>query len=226
MKSILSSILRSYLLILNYSVAGRLFLVWATCFAWTIAVARGEGNYQATRDGKALVWNSNAKSGDVATWSGARDRDGFAHGFGLLTWYTKAPGTEKPQLYARYWGRMVNGKLEGPVNVHSKRKTHHAIFIDGARVTGWTAGAAPTRATARWSLMVAKRRINAESEPESPAAGPTNQRSEASDQMSAGEDQRLKSAESIQDLYSERWPQIDIDDSLRLLAFPPRRLRR
>ena len=35
----------------------------------------------------------------------------------------------------------------------------------------------------------------------------------------------LESDESIQDLYSERWPKIDIDDSLRLLVFPPRALR-
>ena len=148
-----------------------------------VAVARGEGNYQSTRDGKTLVWNSHPQPGDVATWSGARDRDDYAHGFGLLVWYTKESGTDKPQLYARYWGRMVNGKLEGPVNVHSKRKTHYAIFIDGARVSGWAAGTAPSRATSRWSMMVAKRRMNAESEPasaeelrrgepESPAAGP------------------------------------------------------
>jgi fibronectin type 3 domain-containing protein len=38
-------------------------------------------------------------------------------------------------------------------------------------------------------------------------------------------DQRSESNESIQDLSSERWPKIDIDDSLRLLAFPPRSLR-
>jgi hypothetical protein len=38
-------------------------------------------------------------------------------------------------------------------------------------------------------------------------------------------DQRSESNESIQDLSSERWPKIGIDDSLRLLAFPPRSLR-
>jgi Fibronectin type III domain len=34
-----------------------------------------------------------------------------------------------------------------------------------------------------------------------------------------------ESNESIQDLSSERWPKIDIDYSLRLLALPPRSLR-
>ena len=151
--------------------------------------------------------------------------DDYAHGFGQLVWYTKEAGNDKPQLYARYWGRMVNGKLEGPVNVHSKRKTHYAIFIDGARVSGWAAGTAPSRATSRWSMMVAKRRMNAESEPESPAAGPLPGREEGGGRKVEGGDQVLESDQSIQNLYSERWPKIDVDDSLRLLVYPPRALR-
>jgi len=192
-----------------------------------LEVARGEGNYQSTRDGKTLVWNSHPTLGDVATWSGARNREGYAHGFGQLVWYTKEQGFDEPQLYARYWGRMVDGKLEGPVNVHSKKKTDYAIFIDGARVTGWRAGTAPSRATARWRMLAATRRTNIEpasanelqrSGPEPPAAGPASQNSEVTSQ-------RSEPRESIQDLYSERWPKIDIDESLRLLAFPPRSLR-
>ena len=208
--------------------AGRLLLFFGAFLALTGAVARGEGTYQSTRDGKTLVWNSHPAPGDAATWSGARDTYGYAHGFGLLIWYTREPGFDKPQLYARYWGRMVDGKLEGPVNVHSKRKTHHAIFIDGSRVTGWTAGTAPTSATTRWSTLVAKRtRTNMESappenlrqgEPESPAAGPGEEKAE-------GRRMKDETRESIQDLYDERWPKIDIDDSIRLLVFPPRNLR-
>ena len=38
-------------------------------------------------------------------------------------------------------------------------------------------------------------------------------------------DHRSERDESIQDLWNERWPKIDIDDSLRLLALPPRSLR-
>jgi hypothetical protein len=185
---------------------------------------RGEGNYQSTRDGKTLVWNNHPKPGDVATWSGARDPDDYARGFGQLTWYIKERGFIKPQFYARYWGRMVNGKFEGPVNVHSKRKTHYAIFIDGARVTHWAAGTAPSRATARWRAMVAQRHMNIE--PESPAAGPTaisEQRQPESPGRTRGPSSSWN--ESIQDLWSNRWPKIDIDDSLRVLALPPRSLR-
>ena len=222
--------------------AVRLFLVCGVLLVLLALggeIARGEGVYQSTRDGKTLVWNSDPKPGDVVTWSGDRDRNDYAHGFGQVVWYTKETRFDKPQLYARYWGRMVNGKLEGPVNVHSKRKTHYAIFIDGTRATGWATGTAPARATAHWSALVAKRnRTNVEPkpEPEAPAAGPLEQRTEIGGQRSAAsakgygvpEDvsgQRSQVTESISDLYSERWPKIDIDESLRLLAFPPRTLR-
>lgn len=196
-----------------------------------LEVARGEGNYQSTRDGKTLVWNSDPKPGDVATWSGDRDRADYAHGFGRLTWYTREPESSEPRLYARYWGRMVDGKFEGPVNVHAKRKTHHAIFINGIRVTRWTPGTASSRSNAQWRMLVARESrtrqpataepSNTKSgreEPEAPAAGPEEENAD-------GETQKTKVAESIQDLWNERRPKIDIDDSLRLLAFPPRKLR-
>ncbi|HST31262.1 MAG TPA: hypothetical protein VLK27_10545, partial [Chthoniobacterales bacterium] len=164
---------------------------------------------------------------------------------------TPENGAEAPQVYARYWGRMVDGKLEGPVNVHAKRKTHHAIFIDGTRVTRWTAGTAPIGATARWRKLVANRRPNVEvqsepaaaeevrrGEPEAPAAGPSEKASSAffprprdygairsADAGEEGGRQKEEIATSILDTYQERRPKIDIDDSLRLLAFPPRSLR-
>ncbi len=199
--------------------AGRLPLVCGTLLVLMVELARGDGSYQSTRDGKTLVWNSHPTAGDVATWSGDRDNEDHARGFGLLVWHTKEPGFDKPQVYARYWGRMVDGKLEGPVNVHSKRKTHHAIFIGGTRVTRWAAGTAPIRATAQWRRMVADRRTNVEpqSEPESPASGPR--------EKEEGRGQNAEATELIEDIYRERRPKIDIDDSLRLLAFPPRSLR-
>lgn len=207
-----------------------------------VEVAWGEGDYQSTRDGKTLVWNSAPKPGDVATWSGDRDGADYAHGFGRLVWYTREEGSDEPQLYARYWGRMVDGKLEGPVNVHAKGKTHHAIFINGTRVTRWAPGTASTRANAKWQKLVAKRNQKMEfasivklrpsepgspsevrrGEPESPGAGPADEHGARSAEPGGlGPETR----ESIRDLYNERWPKIDIDDSLRLLAFPPRKLR-
>ena len=186
-------------------------------------VARSEGNYQRTRNGKTLVWNDHPKAGDEATWSGARDRDGYARGFGTLIWYTSEPGADKPQLYARYWGNMDRGKFNGPVNVHSKKKTHHAIFADGARLTHWSPGSARSRMTQKQIALVTKHNDAAgvqvgEPEPAAPAAGPEDETTELSDQ-------RSEMTESVQDLWSERWPKIDIDDSLRVLALPPRSLR-
>jgi len=187
-----------------------------------VEVARGEGTYQRTRNGRTLVWNNNPKPGDQATWSGGRDREGYARGFGTLIWYTKETGSAKPALYARYWGRMIGGKFNGPVNVHSKKKTHYAIFDEGARTTHWSAGTAPSGASAKWRATIARRQTNPESsfatEPEAPAEGPSSGRLEM-------EDGRSAPRESIQDLRRERWPMIDIDDSLRLLAWPPCSLR-
>ena len=207
--------------------AGRLLLVCGALLGLA-ELATGKGNYQSTKDGKTLVWNSDPKPGDVATWSGDRGTGDYARGFGRLIWYTSEPGFDKPQLYARYWGRMVNGKFEGPVNVHSKRKTHYAIFVDGTRVTRWALGTAPIRATAQWRMLAKRREAiepasanelkRSQAEPEAPAAGPEGERSEITSLGSAPQ-------ELIQDLRSERWQKIDIDDSLRLLAFPPRSLR-
>ena len=181
-----------------------------------VDVARGEGAYQRTKNGRTLVWNNHPKPGDIAIWSGRRDRDGYARGFGTLIWYTRETGSTKPSLYARYWGRMVDGKFEGPVNVHAKRKTHYAIFDDGGRVTRWSPGTAPSGANAKWRAVVARRRSNLE--PEAPGEGPASRRLEM-------EDGRSEPRESIRDLTSERWPRIDIDDSLRVLVLPPRSLR-
>ena len=208
---------------------GRLLLVCGTLFV-LLEIARGAGAYQNTRDGKAIVWNNNPKPGDEATWSGGRDREGYARGFGRLIWYTKEPDFAKAQLFARYWGRMVDGKFEGQVNVHSKRKTHYAIFVDGARVTRWAPGNAPSRAAAQWRAIAAtKKRAAPEpasaeelrrGEPEAPAQGPSGP------DISSQSTRFISSPqESIRDLTRERWPTIDIDDSLRALALPPRSLR-
>jgi hypothetical protein len=209
--------------VVRFSVAGRLVLICGTLLV-LVEATRGDGKFQSTRDGRTLVWNNHPKPGDVAVWSGARNADDYARGFGQLTWYTKERGFMRPQLYARYWGRMVNGKFEGPVNVHVQRRTRYAIFMDGARVTNWTRGTAPSRATARWRTLAAKRRPSVE--PASPAAGPVDT-SEARQPEGPNQTRGPSSSwnESIQDLWSNRWPRIDIDESLRTLALPPRSLR-
>ena len=141
----------------------KMFVVWTTRWLFLGSalllfanVTFGQGAYQHTKDGKTFVWNSEPKSGDEATWSGGRDDEDYASGFGTLTWYSARKETVKhlgiqfsaPTVYARYFGNMVHGKFNGPVNVHSKGKTNHAIFTDGVRTTRWGGGPAPAQAGA------------------------------------------------------------------------------
>ena len=223
---------------------GRLVLFFGALLVLA-SVALGDGVYQRTRDGRTLVWNSNPKSGDEATWNGARDRDGYARGFGTLTWYTKEPATVQASLYARYWGNMSQGKLNGPVNVHVQRKTRNAVFVDGGRATRWSAGPASSRselvlersrvaAATRLTAPAAERRTPSiiegrTAEPEPPGAGPLNRRKLESGPVTALKGPQPATSElsssSAQATSSGGGPMIDIDDSIRILVFPPRTLR-
>lgn len=117
----------------------------------------GQGAYEQAKDGKTLIWNGTPKPGEVATWDGDRDKENYATGFGALTWYT-AKGT----VYGLYYGNMVHGKLEGPVNVHTNGRTAHAYFVDGGRVTGWARGPAPAKMAVPEGAIVEKRKVQAE----------------------------------------------------------------
>src|SRR5213080_5594699 len=89
------------------------------------SVVYGAGSYQRTRDGQTFVWRDSPARGDEATWSGKRDKDGFATGSGVLTWYKVEPtivtGSNIPNarrhvvVISRYSGKMVRGKLQGAV---------------------------------------------------------------------------------------------------------------
>ena len=147
--------------------APRLFVYTALLLVATAAFG-ADGAYQRTKDRKTLVWNDDPLPGDAATWSGDRDEDGYATGYGTLTWYTVK--SAKLAVFARYSGDMVRGKFDGQVNVNSKGKTAHATFVDGKRAGKWSAGRAPARAVAeqRAETIYKEPRV----EPEAPAAGP------------------------------------------------------
>ena len=105
------------------------------------SVAYGAGSYQRTRDGKTLVWNDSPKRGEEATWSGRRDKNGFAAGSGTLTWYQVEPtivtGSNIPDarryavVISRCSGKMVEGKFEGAVTyVDANGKRLQATFVN------------------------------------------------------------------------------------------------
>lgn len=124
-------------------------------------VSFGAGEYQTARDGKTQVWNATPKAGDTATWSGGRDKDNYATGFGDLTWYN---ASEKET--GLYYGNMVHGKFEGVVNVHTAGRTMHAYFAGGGRVTSWSRGRAPANMKVPDEAVAEKRKAVAEAEKE------------------------------------------------------------
>jgi len=218
-------------------VSGRCLFICGALLLF-VNVACGDGTYQRTKNGKTFVWNNDPKPGDEATWSGDRDREGYASGFGTLTWHTaqrkSEAGSAKSGLYARYWGNMVRGKFNGPVNVHSKGKTGYAIFVDGVRTTRWSAGPAPSWRVALQRSKLTKPEAAAEpasakrsgvAESEAPAEGPLPvQRSEVRGQMSQMTDRPANRAAPKPG--TNKNPKVEVDDSLRLLFGPPSSLRK
>ena len=114
-----------------------------------IAGAFAEGNYQRTKDGKTTVWNNDPSPNDVANWSGKRDSNGYATGYGTLTWMTRIRGfstgsniaAEKYSKVASYTGTMVRGKFNGRgTAVDAKGRVFHGTFADGKQKHDWKQG--------------------------------------------------------------------------------------
>jgi hypothetical protein len=109
-----------------------------------------DGTYQRTKDGKTFVWNPDPNPEDAATWSGKRDKEDYATGYGTLTWYRverkygmgSRYSVEKDIPVIRYSGNMVRGKLEGLVVADAEGKISHAMFASGNRTEEWAAGPA------------------------------------------------------------------------------------
>src|SRR5215831_17919223 len=131
----------------SFFVCGALFL-FAT-------VAYGAGSYQRTRDGQTFVWNDSPERDEEATWSGKRDKNGFATGSGVLTWYkveariVTGSNILDTRRYAvvinRYSGKMVRGKFKGAVSyVDTNGKTLQPTFGNGANRPSRRQKATPT----------------------------------------------------------------------------------
>jgi uncharacterized protein (TIGR02246 family) len=105
--------------------------------------------YDRTIDGKTRVWHNVSAQKVQPRWSGDRDEKGYATGKGTLTWYRVDHGWETGSFLpdskyvplAKYTGKMVEGKLQGPVvSIDAKGRTFHAKFEDGTRKGEWAAG--------------------------------------------------------------------------------------
>jgi hypothetical protein len=213
--------------------------------------AFADGTYQHTKDRKTLVWNSDPQPGDAATWSGKRDENGYATGYGTLTWQTGRQslltGSNIPSVkykdFARYSGNMVRGKLDGAVTALAKGRTSHATFVKGRKTGSWVAGAAPTRTRLATETRTEIPEENAAAEPAPPAAGPspaTNERqSQALEREVAAEaaepepptegpppDSQQKAGRHVSGAATRETPKPEMDDSLRSLVGPPALLRK
>jgi ketosteroid isomerase-like protein len=125
------------------------------CVAMLLLANRADasGRYQRAEDGQTFIWSNYPKSNYEATWSGDRDANGYAKGYGTLTWYKVNRNfivgsilpNAKRTVVAHYSGKMTAGKLEGQVvNADPEGKIFHAVFVDGSRAGAWIAGPAPS----------------------------------------------------------------------------------
>ena len=143
--------------------------------------ASGDGVYQHTRDRRTLIWNNYPRRDDEPTWSGQRDSNGFATGYGTLTWYrvqravvtgSNIPSSKGRTVGAvvinRYSGKMVRGRFDGPVvNVDASGKMFHGTLVKGTKANDWVAGPLP-RTDQQLSERVSRSAVN----PQPPAEGP------------------------------------------------------
>jgi len=119
-------------------VSTRRLFVYSTLLALLFTGAALAGQYQRTKDGKTFVWNEDHKPGDLVSWSGKRDADGYATGYGTLTWYTpegvRETGSNLYKVSSRVSGTMVHGKFE---EAPSRTTAQPAIEPEKPKKKGW-----------------------------------------------------------------------------------------
>ena len=156
----------------------RCLFVCTTLLLLFASGAYGGGAYQHTRDRRTLIWNNSPRRDHEATWSGQRDSNGFATGYGTLTWYKVQPASVagfnilsargRAVVINRFSGKMVRGKFDGPVvNVDASGKMFHGRFVNGTKANDWVAGPLP-RTDQQLSERVSRSAVN----PQPPAEGP------------------------------------------------------
>jgi hypothetical protein len=223
-------------------VNSRCFLVWTALLLLLFTnSAFASGAYQRTKDRKTRVWNNYPQPGDAATWSGDRDADRYATGYGTLTWYI----TERKYITGsflptsahitviRYSGNMVRGKLDGPVvNVDENGATFHGKFANGRRVGDWVTGTAssPSRTGVAdqrskerdQQKVVSKEAVKPQPPTPNVQRAPADAPAEGS-KPTPGPAQPASPPPSVRAVKAT--PTQDVDDSLKALVGPPHLLR-
>ena len=197
-----------------------------------IGVVCAGGGYQRAKDGKTLVWNNRPQADDAAAWSGKRDPDGYASGYGTLTWYRTGKkfvtGSNVPVakdvVLSRYTGTMTHGKFDGlVVNVDADGRTFHGTFADGRKTADWHAGPAPAAGetkkpvpneVAKSSPPPAAAERASESKPAAEAPAPAEAPAETDESAVNEEPPKIDDKTAVQ---TKR----EFDDSLRSLVGPP-----
>jgi hypothetical protein len=115
-----------------------------------------DGAFQRTDDRKkTIVWNNDPQPGDAAEWTGSRDSEGYADGYGTLTWLkterkfntgSNIAGDKKVPV-SRFTGTMTRGKFEGAVITVDRGQTYYAKYVDGQRKGKWSTSPVVAKAT-------------------------------------------------------------------------------
>jgi hypothetical protein len=153
--------------------------------------AYADGTYQRTEDRKkTFVWNNDPQPGDAATWSGARDADGYATGPGTVKWSRIERGFQtgsniaarKQAPISSYSGTMVHGKFNGGVMTVDHGKTYHATFADGHKKGRWIAGPLISKAESAETAAVVKKAERAAPETATEGTGEARATEKASEE--------------------------------------------
>jgi hypothetical protein len=170
---------------IRFTVSTRRLFVYSALLVFLTTGPVLAGEYQPTKDGKTLVWNENHKPGDLVSWSGKRDADGYATGYGTLTWYvpedTLEIGSNLPRKHyrvsSRVSGTMVKGKFE---EKPSRTTAQAALEPEKPKKRGWFSifkprpkpSSAPVEATPQLRPKPPSPRI--EATPRETSLAPTN----------------------------------------------------
>jgi uncharacterized protein (TIGR02246 family) len=206
-------------------IVGRILL----CSVLLLVANAAYAKYDRALDGKTKVWHNTPQRGVEPSWSGDRDRKGFATGRGTLTWFkvqrswltgSLLPGM-KYITVSQYTGKMIDGKLEGPVvSVDAKGNTYHAEFADGHKTGEWIAGSLP--ASKKHTDQDAGQPQVVEAPAEGPPPAPKlDQHVAEKSQAKPAQPSQIAAEPTV---VTEPKPEHS-GDSLRSLAMPPSSLR-